>query len=79
MATRTVPDNNDLPFTRGRLAAFLEIHEHWEFDEGVTEESFDEWLHENIRAMKRYLATVSPSDPSPSCSEIRDRTDAVRT
>lgn len=44
---------------RGRLAAFLEVHEHWEFEDD-TEERFDAWMHERIKALKKGLDTYTP-------------------
>lgn len=54
------PRQNDAPpdearARRARLDAFREIHERWEFD-GHTETTFDAWLHEEIRSMRRQEA-----------------------
>lgn len=40
---------------RGRLNAFREIHEFWEFEEGMTEDQFDAWLHAEIKKLRKLV------------------------
>jgi hypothetical protein len=40
---------------RGRLNAFREIHEFWEFEEDMTEDQFDAWLHAEIKKLRKLV------------------------
>lgn len=40
---------------RGRLNAFREIHEYWEFTDGLTEDGFDRWLHDEIKRLRKLV------------------------
>ena len=47
-----------------RLAAFTEIHEHWHFEEGLTEEQFDEFMHGHINAARKALKALDALVPA---------------
>lgn len=40
---------------RGRLNAFREIHEFWEFEDDLTEHQFDAWLHAEIKKLRKLV------------------------
>lgn len=42
---------------QGQLKAFLEVHEHWEFEDD-TEAVFDEWMHSRIKELRKALASL---------------------
>ena len=58
-----------------RLQAFTEIHEYWEFAPGVTEASFDDWLHAEIRRLK----TIMEAPPLPTGETPAERVDDADT
>lgn len=48
---------------RARLQALTEVHEYWEFED-ASEEVFDAWMHERIKATRQRIAALEPAKES---------------
>ena len=54
----TRPRSERLAILRANLMLITKIHEHWHFEEGLTEEQFDAFLHRHINETRKAIKVL---------------------